>query len=239
MDDTTAVELPSPDFDALLAGLAKLSRNHLLYFRIEVGRGLSRAFYADDRERYRAGMGNKNSSFRQFVAAKAAELADLGLSERLLRQSLLTFFVVKDLPRAVVAQLVYSHVVQLTAVDDDQTRALLSKATVDNHWTGQMLQNAIDAVRAGRWPDADPAAPGLQGDPAPAAASELEDPDDTLAPGRVVTRFEKTAKDLGSLVGQWERVPVDKLSKEQKRRMGQAITDLEGRISAIKARFGG
>ncbi len=52
---------------------------------------------------------------------------ELELSEQLLRQSLRAFFVVKDLPRGVVAQLVYSHVVQLTAVEDDNTRGLLAK----------------------------------------------------------------------------------------------------------------
>ncbi len=90
------LELPAPDFDELLAALAKLSRNHLLFFRIEVGRRLSRAFYDHDATRYRASQGAKGSSFRRFAADRASELADLGLSENVLRTSLLAFFVVKD-----------------------------------------------------------------------------------------------------------------------------------------------
>jgi hypothetical protein len=236
MDDKTELDLPTPDFDSILAELAKLSRNHLLYFRIQVGRRLARAFYRDDRALYRASMGTKTSSFRRFTAEKAVELADLGLNEQLLRQSLLVFFVVKELPEGLLAQLVYSHVVKLTAVEDDQTRSLLAQAAVDNGWTGQMLQNAIEAVRAGRWPDSDPAAPGLQMEPLPEAPEEPE-PEPVLATGRVVTRFEKTAKDVGSLVGQWEKVAVEKLSKDQAKRVRDALGALEQQIAAMKARL--
>ena len=126
--ETTALLPSSPDFDAILVDLAKLSRNHLLYFRVEVGRRLSESFCHDGPELYRSGFRHKEGAFRDFVVAKSAELADLGLSEPLLRQSLRAFFVVKDLPRGVVAQLVCSHVVQLTVVEVDKTRVLLAES---------------------------------------------------------------------------------------------------------------
>ncbi len=90
--ETTTLLPSSPDFDAILVDLAKLSRNHLLYFWVEVGRRLSESFYHDDPELYRSGFRHKEGAFRDFVVAKSAELADLGLSEQLLRQSLRAFF---------------------------------------------------------------------------------------------------------------------------------------------------
>jgi hypothetical protein len=236
VDEPTALE-PTPDFDAVVDELSRLSRNHLLYFRIEVGRRLSSAFYNDDPALYRATHRQKEGSFRAFLAEKADALADLGLNEALLRQSLRTFFVVKDLPRALVAQLVYSHVVQLTAVEDDQTRALLARATVDNQWSGRALQLAIEAVRNGQWPDADPSAPGLQPEGLPAAEAGPEAP--KPQPVRVVTRFERTAEDLGALVGQWEAVPVEKLTKAQAARVRAAVEALERRVAEVKARLPG
>jgi hypothetical protein len=237
MTDPTALVAAPPDFDALLADLAKLSRNHLLYFRIEVGRRLSKAFYHDDPAVYRSSYRQKEGAFRDFVATRGAELADLGLSEQLLRQSLRAFYVVKDLPRAVVAQLVYSHVVQLTAVEDEKTRELLAKATVDNRWTGRALQNAIEAVRGGRWPDADPEQPGLQADDLASPDPAGEPGARTPQPGRVVTRFERTARDLSDLMGQWEAVPVEKLTKEQAARVRAAVAALEGQVAEMKARL--
>ncbi len=235
MDEPTALA-PSPDFDAVVAERSRLSRNHLLYVRIEVGRRLFSAFTHDDPALYRATHRQKEGSFRASLAEKADALADLGLNEALLRQSLRTSFVVKDLPRALVAQLVTSHVVQLTAVEDDQTRALLARATVDNQWTGRALQSAIEAVRNGQWPDADPSAPGLQPEGLPAAAAP-EGP--KPQPGRVVTRFERTAVDLGALVGQWEAVPVEKLTKAQAARERAAVEALERRVAAVGARLPG
>jgi hypothetical protein len=144
-----------------MADLAELSRNHLLYFRLEVDRRLSQAFYNDDPEAYRSSYRQKEGTFRDFVIAKGAELAALCLSEQLLRQSLGSFFVVKDLPRALVAQLVYSHVVQLTAVEDDRTRALLAKSPsttsgtdgrcITRSWRGR---STGDLTRRCRLPDA-------------------------------------------------------------------------------------
>jgi hypothetical protein len=222
----------------LLADLAKLSRNHLLYFRIEVGRRLSQSFYNDDREAYRAGQRQREGAFREFVVAKGPELADLGLSEQLLRQSLRAFFVVKDLPRALVAQLVYSHVVQLSTVEDDNTRALLAKATVDNQWTGRALHNAIAAVRRGRWPDADPDQPGLQAEELEVPAPDDDEPERPPQPGRVVTRFERTATDLADLMGQWKAVPVEKLTKAQAARVRSALKALELQVAEMRARLG-
>jgi hypothetical protein len=236
VDEPTALA-PSPDFDAVVAERSRLSRNHLLYVRIEVGRRLFSAFTHDAPALYRATHRQKEGSFRASLAEKADALADLGLNEALLRQALRTFFVVKDLPRALVAQLVTSHVVQLTAVADEQTRAMLARATVDHRWSGRALQSAIEAVHNGQWPDADPSAPGLQPEGLPAAEPGPEGP--KPHPGRVVTRSERRAEDLGALVGQWEAVPVEKLTKAQAARVRAAVEALERRGAEVGARLPG
>jgi len=235
MDEPALPDLPPPDFDDLVGELAKLSRNHLLFFRIEVGRRLSKAFYDHDPGRYRASQGVKGSSFRRFAADRAAELADIGLSDGLLRESLRAFFVVKDLPRELVTRLVYSHVVELTRVEDAETRSILARAAVENAWSGAALANAVLQVRAGRWPDGDPEQPGLQPVPPPEP-----EPGASRSPqtGRVVTRFERTPDDLDNLVGQWEQVPVDRLTSLQRTRVREALAPAKHRLTALEERLG-
>ena len=150
---------PGPVLGALLGGLTPLSRDRLRSFRVRVGRSVADALSSSPPPPTTTMPATRTA---RCAADCPDQLADLGLSDKLLRQSLRVFFVVKDLPRALVAQLVYSHIVRLTAIEDDQTRALLAKATVDNHWSGQALQLAIEAVREGRWPDGDPDQPGLR-----------------------------------------------------------------------------
>ena len=91
-------------------------------------------------------------------------LADLGLHPQLIRQSLLAWDVVADLPEDVRPRLIYAHVLELARVDDRATRRLLAQAALDNGWTGKALRGAVDATRSGRWIDVDPA-PGLQPPP--------------------------------------------------------------------------
>lgn len=100
--------------------------------------------------------------------------------------------------------------------------------------TGEALREAVTAVRAGRWIDGDPKTDGFQ---PPAPAPKL---DDDWAPqaGRVVTRFERAAQDLDALVAEWERVAVEKLTKQQRSRMDEAIAKLDERLQKLKARRG-
>ena len=63
----------------------------------------------------------------------------------------------QSLPPEAVARLPFTHVVELSRVEDSATRSLLALATLNNNWTSRQLHDAIQAVRAGRWIDGDPA----------------------------------------------------------------------------------
>lgn len=225
-DDLT----PTVDHDALLARLVSLSRKYELHFRIEVGRTLAETFYDGDIAAYRSQDPKKPGSFRRFVAERAEALLDHGFSERLLRDSLLAWHVAHLLPQAVVDHLGISHLVELGAIEDDQTCKLLAQASVDNGWSVRRLIDAIQATRRGQWIDAEPAVPGLQ-PPEPAAPAEKP-----LAPGRVITRIEKSVDDLDALAAQWESVDVAALSKAQRERAAAALAQVEARVKKMRER---
>lgn len=231
----TEIDLPDPDWDDVLRDLDALSKNHLLYFRIEVGRSLAERFYAGDVKVYLAKIDEREGSLRRFCKEREKQLEDRGLSEAIVRQCLTAWLVVQELPPEVVRNLLFTHVVQLGRVGDTQTRRTLAQAVVDNRWDGQALKQAVLAVRAGKWIDADPKAEGFQ-PPAPTPKPSGEDK--APQPGRVVNRFEKTAEEIEALAGQWESVAVEKLTKLQKERVRDAIGKTEETISRLKARLG-
>ena len=196
--------LPAPDYDAVIADLRDLSRNHLLVFRVEVGRTLAEAFYGGDVAAYRRRSGP--SSLKDFLVARADELGDLGLGPHLIRESLLAWQVIRELPEALRPRLVYSHVVALARVEDRATRLLLAQATLDNGWRGPELEHAIAAVASGRWIDADPAQ-GLQPPTPP------PEPAKTPAVGWVVKRAERSVADFAAVADVLEEVDVEKRSR--------------------------
>ena len=108
----------APVFDALLGELTQLSRNHLLYFRVQVGRSVADALYSGDPAAYHHQASNKDSSLRRFAAHRRDQLADLGLTEATLRQCVRAWFVARDLPDGTLERLVLSHLNLLSQVDD-------------------------------------------------------------------------------------------------------------------------
>jgi hypothetical protein len=223
----------APVFDALLGELTQLSRNHLLYFRVQVGRSVADALYNGDPAAYHHQASNKDSSLRRFAAHRRDQLADLGLTEATLRQCVRAWFVARDLPDGTLERLVLSHLNLLSQVDDAASRRLLAQATLDNGWTGQELRDAIRAVQDGQWPDADPAAPGLQ-PPAPEPTADARPPQ----PGRVVSRFERSAEELDALIHSWAQVPAEKRSKKQVARVRAAVEAWKAKIARLEAELG-
>ncbi|MBI5608754.1 MAG: hypothetical protein HY902_07720 [Deltaproteobacteria bacterium] len=220
------------DYNHILAELAKLSRNHLLYFRLEVGRLLLDRFFDGDIATYRSVAPNKGTSFAAFASSCADQLGELGLGEQVLRQCILAHVTVRELPAAAAHQLGFSQVVELTRVPDAANRRALAQAAVDNHWTSRQIKDAAAAIAAGKWIDGDPHTPGLQ----PPAA----DPEEPGAPqqGRVITRVEKAAAQLGELAAQLEAVAEHKLSGPRRARLQAALDQLEARLQAMRARLG-
>lgn len=224
----------APVFDALLGELTQLSRNHLLYFRVQVGRSVADALYSGDPAAYHHQASNKDSSLRRFAVHRRDQLTDLGLTEATLRQCVRAWFVARDLPDGTLERLVLSHLNLLSQVDDAASRRLLAQATLDNGWTGQELRDAIRAVQDGQWPDADPAAPGLQPPPAPEPAADARPPQ----PGRVVSRFERSADELDALISSWAQVPAEKRSKKQVARVRAAVDAWKAKIARLEAELG-
>lgn len=155
------IEIPSKYADTLNK-LDKLSRNHLLYFRLQVGELLLSEFFGGDAAAYLSHDPKKPQSFAEFVVTCAEHLADIGLSDSVARQCIVAHLVVKALPPLTVEKLTFTQVIELTKVEDSDTRELLAHAVVKNHWATKELRGAVQAVRAGKWIDGDAKTPGLQ-----------------------------------------------------------------------------
>jgi hypothetical protein len=223
-------------FDQLIARLHALSHNHLLYFRIEVGRAVLEELYDGDVAALRDNSPNKPRSLRDFARVHAGRLADLGLNELLLRKSIDAHLVVAHLPEEVVRKLVFTHVVQLAQIDDTATRLVLARAAAENGWSGAELQDAMARISAGLWIDADPATPGLQ--PTAPGVAPPPEPEKKLPPGRVVSRVEKGAAAFAATTAQWDDLPVEALTAAQRARVERALDEAEARISAMRRRLG-
>lgn len=226
-------DLTAPDFDELLLGLEKLSRNHLLFFRIEAGKLIVRTLWGGDRARMRVALTVRDGVYQRFVVERAEALEGLGLNPTFLRQCLHAWAVVDALPKDIAQKLQFSHVVELTRVEDEQTRDHLARATVQNDWSTRALRDAVKAVEDQRWIDGDPVTPGLQ-PPAPVR----DDPDPPVQPGRVVTRAERVFEEVDELVGQWESIDVSRLSKPQRERARVVVEALKERVARLEARLG-
>ena len=229
----TAIAVPNgaPDYGATLTRLTTLSRNHVLFFRLEVGRLLLEDFFGGDIAAYQNPSANKpGGTFRGFVEACGDQLREIGLGEQVLRQCILAHVAVRSLPPGTVERLLFSHIVELARVDDGATRSVLAQAAVENQWSSRQLRDAAHAARAGQWIDSDPA-PGLQ--PATPPVEEGKQPQ----LGRVVSRFERSAEDLDVLTSQWNQVAGKKLSAVQKTRMKEAVSRLKARIVAIERKL--
>lgn len=220
-----ALQIPE-EFSETLDQLTHLSRNHLLFFRLEVGKLLLQQFFGGDAAAYQSFDPTKPQGFGQFTATCAEQLADIGLGEQVLRQCIVAHIVVKSLPHATVAKLGFTQVVELTRVPDAATRSLLAQASAENNWTGKQLKGAIEAAKAKKWIDVDPKTPGLQPpEPTPKHPPEYSAANPPHA-GRVVARFERTVEDFKELTAQWDLVVAEKLSDGQKARVKAAVAEL-------------
>ena len=226
--------LPLPDFTSTLQRMDDLSRNHLLYFRLEVGRILLEDLFGGDAEAYLSRDHNKSTRFAEFLRQNGATLQELGLGEQVLRACLTAHIAVASLPAEVVRQLVFSQVVELARVDDNATRLVLARATIDNRWSSKQLRDAALAAAHNRWIDAKPEEPGLQ----PPEAEE-ERPKRAPALGHVVSRFERAAEQLDDLSDQWTQVAGKRLSSGQRARMQEALGRLKAKIEGLEGALKG
>lgn len=215
----TAIVMPN-DFSEMLKQLDELSRNHLLYFRLEVGKLLLQEFYDGDFAAYTNPDHNKPQKFNEFTTTCAEQLAEIGLQEQVLRQCIVAHAVVKTLPEQTVAKLLFSQVVALTRVHDAATRGVLAQATVDNGWTSKQLLDAAKAANAGKWIDGDHKAPGLQ-PPLPPPV------DGKVTVQRLLSRYEKALATVEVLAEQWKTTGLPNATKVQKGRAKDAAAKMK------------
>lgn len=217
----------SHEFQKTLDELDKLSREHLLYFRLEVGRLLLEQFYAGDITAYKSQDPFKPNGFVQFTKACGGQLAEIGLSESLLRQCMLGHAVVKGLPVHTAKKLVFSQVLALTSVQDAQTRVLLAEAAVENRWTSVQLRDAVKAQKKGKWIDGDLKMPGMQ---PPKQTPRLVAPQ----AGRLVAQAEKWAKQIADWKKQWKKIHKGKVSAVQAERLKTAVAALKAALVGLR-----
>lgn len=230
---TPATAAVPAEFAPVLDHLERLSRDHNLFFRLEVGRAMLDAFFASEPAAYLSRDPTKPSKFTEFARTCRVRLDDLGLGEAVLRRCIVTRVVYDGLPRELAGQLRFTHLVELAKVTDGATRSLLATASVDNAWSADQLRDAVLAARAGRWIDGQPDVPGLQPPPAP--------PDTRRPPqlGRVVTQFERTVADVDALAASWEQVATKKISRAQRKRLEDAVAALEARVAGLRRGLAG
>lgn len=231
------IEFPAQYADTLHK-LDKLSRNHLLFFRLEVGKLLLDEFFDGDTAAYVSRDPKKPQKFTEFVASCAEHLADIGLSDTVARQCIVAHLVVKSLPPLTVEKLTFTQVLELTKVEDSDTRELLAHAAVKHHWATKELKGAVEAARAGKWIDGDLKTPGLQ----PPPPKPPEPPQYSAAhppqAGRVVARIERLVADFDDVGAEFLLVADEKLSEMQRERVRAAVVGLEAKLAVVKGKVG-
>jgi hypothetical protein len=215
----------------ILNELAALTRDHLLHFRLEVGRVILQHFFGGSSAAYSDKDHTKEAKFADFLSDNAADLALLGLKEHTLRQCVALRTVYRSLPTAAQDRLGYSRTLALVAMADPSTRAQLALAAVDRQWTVAELKQGIDAATAGLWYDTDPQTPGVQALPIELPAARPQ------APGRLVARAEKWAAEFEAFANGWAGVPAGKASKLQQARLKRALTVAVARLQAMAAQL--
>jgi hypothetical protein len=214
-------------FSEILDELRRLSRDHMLFYRLEVGRLLLDRFFDGSAAEYRDHSPHKDSRFTTFATTCADNLRVFGLGERTLRDCILARIVFDTLPAPVRDALGFSHVVELTRVSDPTLRARLAHAIVDQGWTVQALQQAIEAAKNGDWYDTDPATPGTQPPPPPAPTVKL------LPPGRLLARAQKWVAETDAWSAQWTAVAPDKLTRAQRTQAVEAVQAAKARLEVL------
>lgn len=220
-------------FDDILDELEALSREHLLMYRVRVGRVLLGHFWGGDARAFASHDSGKQARFEVFFERCGDELARYGLSRRQARDSIRAAIVLDSLPVSLAQRLFLSQVLELMRLHDPTARAEVAQAAVAWDWSVLQLRAAVDAARAGLPLDADADAPGVQ------RPVDEEEPGAAPAPGRMVTRAEKLVGEVEAWSAQWARVDASRLRGAQRRRLVAAVEALEGRVRELRGVLGG
>jgi hypothetical protein len=234
-------------FEPVLTRLAELTLEHMVAYRLAIGELILSEFFEGNAENFSDRSRFKATRFRDFLAACTERLADLGMSESNLRDSVRVHLMVEELDPDVRGRLPFSHLVALTRVPDAAHRRLLADAAVHNDWTVARLRAAAARIKAGDWIDQDPNTAGLQPEAPKPKAKPTERP--TRAPTasairgarpqarevkRVQTELKRTEKVLGTVMvglralkaGGWE-------GGEKREELRAMIAELRRRLEEL------
>jgi hypothetical protein len=218
-------------FDDILDELERLSREHLLFFRIEVGRVLLNRLFAGSAAAYLDRDPTKEARFAEFVRKCDEDLARFGLGENVARTCIQCCIVFDSLPAAVRNTLFLSQILELTRVTDPTARARLAVAAVEGDWTVRQLRDAVGALKAGLPYDADPDAPGVQPPTEGLPVTKAQ-------PGRLVTQAEKWTRSVDDWTAQWAQVDKAKLRGVQRERVKAAVAGMRARLDRLAKELG-
>ncbi len=217
-----------------LAELAALTRDHLQFYRLEVGRVILDRFFGGDSAAYLDRSNTKSAKFSDFAKAHATDLEFLGLNERILRSCVQLRTVYLTLPPTARETLGYSRTLALTSVDDATKRAQMAKAAIDHNWTLSQLREAIQDDRAGLWYDTDSEIAGVQ---PPVKAGEAPAAVKPMAAGHFANRAKRWADDANAVAADWTRVDAAKLSKAQRKLARDALQGAAEAIAGLLAKL--
>lgn len=228
MNTTLTVAEHTNEFSDVLDDLHRLSRAHILAFRLEVGTLLLDRFYGGSIEEYRSQDPFKSASFQRFVTERHDDLREFGLAESSLRNCILARHIFDGLPPAVKDSVKFSHLVELTRVQDPMLRARLAMSSLQNGWRVTELKTAVASAKAGTWYDTDPSTPGTQ----PPPPQPL--PEHGLSIGRLIARAEKWNIDFDAWSEDWNALDLAWLSPPRRTRMLTAVALLRSKLAGLE-----
>ena len=225
---TTSLTDPSSTpvpFEDILDDLERLAREHLLYYRVQVGNLLLRHFWDDDPAAFSSRDRTKSARFELFFDKCSDELTRYGLSMRQARDSVRAAIVVRRLPAEVAQRLFLSQVLELTRLADPTARVQVAKAALTYDWSVRQLRDAVTATRLGQPLEETTATPT----PSPVVAAERPP-----AVGRMVTRAEKLVAEVDHWSELWGQLDARRMRKPQRERLEAAVEALEARVAALR-----
>ena len=231
MRDQPIVNSEFATFEDVLDALERLSREHLLAYRLGVGRVLLQSIYGGDARAYASRDPRKEQRFSLFVSECGEQLRRYGLGKQSAREAIVSYLTFQTLPDAVRDGLFYSQVRELARLHDPTARARLAVAAIQGDWSVRELQGAVSAVKAGLPYDADPDTPGIQPQQAP--------PPRQLSAGRLVTRAERWTSDLDAWAGMWSQADPGQLRARQRRRLAATVARAQARLAQLAAALEG
>jgi len=231
MDNPQAIETTLAHAEVLQT-LRDLTRDHLFFFRVEVGRVLLDRFFAGQPAAYLDRNPHKTVSFLQFVQAQGDALAELGLGEQSLRNCILTSIVVATLPPGVAEPLGLTKVVELTRLSDPTARARLAQAAVTQGWSVAELKAQVARAKRVHVQDVDPETPGLQLPPLPEPEQRAP------AAGRVAQRLESWSRQATELTEALSGLDANRLTADQRGRLTDAVAAAEAQLAALRRALG-